>query len=319
MAVPLVAQIHEGLIFLEERKHKLTELMAHMGIETATGFEEPMIFVADAYYACKEMILPLLKKGHDLVTRVRSNTVGYFPAPKPKKPRRGRPRLYGKKVKLKNLLEEDDKFETAPSPVYGEQNVQIAYRCLNLLWRPLGRLVRFVLVKHPSRGRIMLMTTDLTMDPLAVIALYGYRFKIELGFKQAIHVIGAYAYHFWMKTMKPISRKSGDQNLHDESVYYWSKVIRKLKAYHCHIQLGCIAQGLLQYLAITKGAAVWYHFRSWLRTMNPNQPPSELVVAHALRSTLFEFLDTADPNNELKKIMREYEDPWQRPQMRMVA
>ena len=29
------------------------------------------------------------------------------------------------------------------------------------------------------------------MDPLDVIILYGYRFKIELAFKHALHVVGA--------------------------------------------------------------------------------------------------------------------------------
>jgi hypothetical protein len=31
-------------------------------------------------------------------------------------------------------------------------------------------------------------------DPLDVIVLDGYRFKIELGFRQGLHVIGTYAY-----------------------------------------------------------------------------------------------------------------------------
>jgi hypothetical protein len=35
------------------------------------------------------------------------------------------------------------------------------------------------------------------MDPLDVIILYGYRFKIELSFRHALHVVGSYAYHFW--------------------------------------------------------------------------------------------------------------------------
>lgn len=318
-AIPLSAQIHEGLIFREDGSGTLPQKMADMGIEIVQSMGGYVIFVADAYYACKEMIRPLLEKGHDLVTRVRSNAVAYFPAPKPKKRGPGRPKIYGEKVKLKRLMEEATEFNTAPSPVYGEGNVEIAYRCLDLLWRPLGRLVRFVLVRHPFRGQIILMTTDVTMDPLAVIALYGYRFKIELGFKQAINVIGTYAYHFWMKSMKSISRKSGDQNLIDQPIEYWNQVIRKINAYHRYIQLGCVAQGLLQYLAITKGSVVWTHFRSWLRTMNPNRPPSELVVAQALRSTLKEFLATTAPDNELKNILREYEDPQQVPILKKAA
>ncbi|MCP4614455.1 MAG: transposase [Planctomycetes bacterium] len=318
-AVPLTAEIHEGVVFTEDRKQTLPTKMAGLGVEIARYLDEPAIFVGDAYYACKQMINPLLEQGHDLVTRVRSNAVAYFKAPSPKVRRRGRPKLYGKKVKLKKLFENVSEFIAAPSPVYGETMVEISYLNLDLLWRPLGRLVRFVLVIHPRRGRIILMTTDLTMDPLAVIALYGYRFKIELGFKQAVHVIGTYAYHFWMKGMKPIKGNSGDQNLEKESLEYWREVIRKLTAYERYIQLGCIAQGLLQYLAMTRGAVVWNHFKSWLKTMNLNQPPSELVVAHALRASLNDFLATTTLEKEFKNILKEYADPGQRPELKKAA
>ena len=42
--------------------------------------------------------------------------------------------------------------------------------------------------------------------------------KIEVSFKQAIHTLGTYAYHFWMAEMTPIRRRSGDQHLHRRSV-----------------------------------------------------------------------------------------------------
>ena len=85
------------------------------------------------------------------------------------------------------------------------------------MWRPVGRLVRFVLVRHPKRGQIILMSTDVTMEPLDVIKLYAYRYKIELGFRQALHVVGSYAYHFWMMAMAPIARRSGNQYMHHRS------------------------------------------------------------------------------------------------------
>ena len=78
---------------------------------------------------------------------------------------------------------------------------------------------------------------------------------------------------------------------------------RKLDAYHRYVLLGCIAQGLLQYLALYFRVEVWRQFRSWLRTMNPAQPPSEAVVAQALRNTLPAFL-AADPDeHDLKKFI----------------
>ena len=47
-------------------------------------------------------------------------------------------------------------------------------------------------------------------EALQVIELFGVRFKIEVSFKQAIHTVGAYAYHFWMQDMDPIRRGDGD-------------------------------------------------------------------------------------------------------------
>ena len=130
------------------------------------------------------------------------------------------------------------------------------------------------------------------MSPLEVIHLYGIRFKIELSFKQALRVLGTYAYHFWMRAMKPISHRghSGDRHLHRESDTYRDGVRRKVAAYHRHIQLGLVAQGLLQYLAVRAPAAVWSCFGSWLRTIRPGIPPSEKVTAVALRNALPEFL-----------------------------
>ncbi len=139
--------------------------------------------------------------------------------------------------------------------------------------------------------------------------LYSYRFKIETGFRQAIHVLGVYAYHFWMEEMTPIKRRSGNQHLHMKSEDYRRRVRRKMNAYHLHVQLGCIAQGLLLHLAVNHGAAVWKHFRSWLRTMDPSRPPSELVVASSLRDTLPQFLDGGAGEDELRKFTADYRRP----------
>jgi len=71
---------------------------------------------------------------------------------------------------------------------------------------------------------------------------------------------------------------------------YKEAVQREIAAYHRFVQLACIAWGLLQLPAFEKRATVWEHFRSWLRAMNPELPPSELVVVQVLRTTLEEFL-----------------------------
>jgi hypothetical protein len=307
-AVPLTSRIHEGVVLCTLNKRTLLDKMVTLMFSVTEGLNRKFLLVADAYYASRKIIIPLLTQGHQLLSRVRSNAVAYFPPPAPstRRKRKGRPRTYGKKVRLKDLMKETAAFISAPSPVYGEQNVMLRYRCLDLFWRPVGRLVRFVLVVHPHRGCIFLLATDLTLAPLEIIQLYGCRFKIEVGFRQAVHVLGAYAYHFWMSGMTPIRHGAGNQFLHRKSKKYRADVQRKLRAYHVYVQLGCIAQGLLLHLSMNHSATVWLHFRSWLRTMNPKLPPSELIVAHALRADLPGFIADCAGDANMKKMLDEY-------------
>src|SRR6267154_3238774 len=265
--------------------------------------------VADAYYAAGKMARGLLKQGNHLVTRVKSNAVAYAPAtPKKGKKTRGRPKTYGKKKKLKSLLANIKSMQQAASPVYGEHNVTLRYRVCDLLWRPAGRLVRFVAVVHPTRGSCILMCTDTSLSAVDIIRLYGLRFKIECSFKQAVRQIGSSSYHFWMKDMIPLRYHNGNQYLHRKSPDYRNRVKRKMRAYHAFIQAGVVAQRLLQYLAVVAPKLVWDSFGSWLRTIRPDIPPSEFVVAKALRHTLPEFLMGSAKNGSLAKFIADRQD-----------
>jgi len=154
---------------------------------------------------------------------------------------------------------------------------------------------------------------------LDVILLYGHRFKIETGFRQAIHVLGSYAYHFWMKGMVPIARRSKGQDLQGKTKKYNQQIWRKMKAYHLYVQLGCIAQGLMLLLAVQHGTTVWYHFRSWLRTMDPARPPSELVVAYVLRDQLPELFRGLAVDQNAEKLLDQYIIPEEVRSHRQVA
>lgn len=303
VAIPLASRIHEGVVF-SNRHHrslldKLIELLGSLQITL------PSYLVADTYYASAKMIHPMLKAGNHLVTAVRSNAVAYEASPPTAGPKRGRPRTYGAKITLKALFKEEGVFESAKSPVYGEKDVMLRYRVLDLCWKPVGHLVRFVMVIHPTRGKKVFLSTDLSLTGLQVIELYGVRFKIEVSFKQAIYTVGTYAYHFWMKAMTPRPRRSGNQYLHHKPSCYRNQVKRKIAAYHAHIQLGVIAQGILQVLSIRCTAAVWRHFGSWIRTIRPDILPSELVVSVALRHSLPLFLADSPRDHILAKFIRE--------------
>ena len=306
-SVPLAVRIHEGLVWSNRDKRTLLDKM--LGLLDILAIKVPFYFVADAYYAAGKMVIGLLNQGNHLLTRVKSNAVAYAPAtPKKGRKKKGRPKTYGKKIKLKSLLWDTKSMQQVASPVYGERGVTIQYRVRDLLWRPARRLVRFVAVIHPTRGSCILMCPDASLSAVDIIRLYGLRFKIECSFKQAVRQIGSFSYHFWMKDMIPLRYHNGNQYLHRKSPDYRNRVKRKMRAYHAFIQAGVVAQGLLQYLAVVAPKLVWESFGSWLRTIRPGIPPSEFVVANALRQTLPEFLVGPSKNDSLTKFIVDRQD-----------
>lgn len=281
-AIPLVAQIHDGLVYSNRCSVTIIGKFMKLFSQLVNIAEHPAILIADAYYAASSVVHSVLEEGCHIVTRVQHNAVAHYPPVPAGKKKRGRPPKYGEKVWLSKLFFQFDEIAT--------QLEDCRYYCINLLWKQAKHLVRFVLIEHETKGRCIIMTTHLSLDPLTIVKIYRIRWMIETGFKQAIHVIGTFSYHFWMKTMEPIRRRSKGQWLHRKSASYRQQVERKLKAFHVHVMLGCICQGLALHLSLNFREAVWASFSGWLRTMNRSQEPSELVVANALSATLPNFL-----------------------------
>jgi hypothetical protein len=303
-AIPLAGQIHEGIRLHYTDSRTLLDKMFELLI--GLNLPEACYFVADKYYCSGRFIKQLISKNIHLVTMMKKNAVAYYPAKIEPKGHRGRPKKYGKKTKLFDLFKTELPFIKAPMP--GNSKLMIEYYQIQLLWKPLGELVQFVLTRHPTRGEAVAMSTDLTLDPLCLIFAYSLRFKIEVMFKQAVHQAGVFLYRFWLRLMSSRKRGSGDQNLQFAPKRVKEKIANKVRAYHLFILLGFIAQGLMQHLSIHYRDIVWKNFGTWLRTVRVGTLPSEMVVASAMKNTYAEFLIEGEYGGIFKKFMRDKVD-----------
>ena len=240
----------------------------------------------------------------------------------------------GRKMPGVKKLHQESQNNSKPEYIFGhscQAIAVVAHAASSFLAVPLATVIHEGVVFSNRDKRTLLDKLILLLDSLAITIphylvadryyasakviipllkcgqhlITAVRFKIEVTFKQAVHTVGTWCYHFWMADMTPRPNRSGNQHVHHKSERYRAAVRRKLAAYDCHLQIGTIAQGLLQMLAILHTGTVWQRFGSWLRTIRPGIAPSEGVVALALRQCLPEFLVTNRESNILAKLITE--------------
>ena len=137
VAIPLAARLHEGIVLSNRDKRTLLDKML---ILLKSLFVKPLFyFVGDAYYCNKKMVNGLIKCGNNLVIRARTNAVAYEQPIDDGKIKRGRKRIYGKKIALKSLFDQLSGWTEDDSPVYGEKNTKIRYLVKDRLCHPVGK------------------------------------------------------------------------------------------------------------------------------------------------------------------------------------
>lgn len=302
--VPLRAEIHEGVERLRQMQGKtapivgkkekvtVTTLMASMASELASSLQTRCLIVLDAYFAVGPVFL-ILKNMVDsqgdrmlhIVTRAKNNAVAYEDPPAKAEGRSGRPRKYGTKRKLMKVFKTcENQFEELMLEVYGQCKT-LSFLCLDLMWKPIGEKVRFVLVRDGDKCFI-LMCSDLAMPAAEIIRAYSYRFKIEVGFKVLKHVMGVFFYHFWTSAWPRLNRKGKSDLSAIEDPRSIRLIGQTAEAIDRFVAIGCIATGILQILALSKAGSVWENYMGWLRTVT-SEIPSEEVVQSVVREEFF--------------------------------
>jgi len=295
-AIPLWANIQEGLALstdsADRRSLSKTVQIVEMAKQTTLAMGTEAYLVLDAYFAVGPVFLAAAQELNGIsnfvhiLTRAKKNVVAYCKPPARKKHKRGRPREYGKKLKLAKLFDSKAKcyiFQTIEANIYG-QSENIRYLILDLLWKPVKGMLRFVLVET-SRGRIILMTSDLNLDPVTAIQMYCRRVTIETMFDTLKNTLGAMAYHFWSQYLRPASRRLKKKKDHKQNSLNPMQTQNTLAAIEKFVNVQLLVLGMLQLIAKQFPVEVKAKANCWLRTVSTNTP-SEFVTRAALANIL---------------------------------
>lgn len=183
-----------------------------------------------------------------------------------------------------------DVFGTAEALVYHKSET-IRYLTLDLLWKPIKGTLRFILLET-SRGRIILMTSDLTLDPIAALQLYCRRVTIETLFDTLKNTLGGMAYHFWSQYLSPASRRPRKKTLQRQSSSAPAKTQNTLAAIEKFVNVQLLVMGMLQLLAKSFPEQVRAKAQCWLRTVTSNTPSefiTQTTMAKTIKNNLYGF------------------------------
>ena len=292
-ATPLWANIQEGLTPADGADYlPKTIRIVRMAQEVAKAMGRGAYLVLDAYFAVGPVFRTAAEERHagentvHILTRAKKNVVAYRPAPKPRKPRRGRRKKYGAKLHLMKLFDskaQTHRFETAEASAYGRTET-VRYLTLDLLWKPIKGMLRFILIES-ARGRLILMTSDLNLDPLAALQLYCGRVTIETVFDMLKNTLGALGYHFWSQYLSPASRRPRKNAAQYQSSSNPARTRNTLAAIEKFVAVQILALGMLQFVAMKFPDQVKAEARCWLRTTT-SATPSAFVTRTALANVI---------------------------------
>lgn len=159
-------------------------------------FDLPVLAVCDSWFGNSSLLRELRKmlgaENVHMLSRLRISSVLYDMPGKKKNPGRGRPRKYGKRLPHVRTLADNMKDEARTEKVfiYGrERNCTFSELiCMSKAWKCQ---VKIVFVYRANGTVFPLITSDLTLTAAQMIEYYAARWKIESGFKELKHEIGA--------------------------------------------------------------------------------------------------------------------------------
>ena len=263
--IPLDFTIQDGLRATASWANgNLSNSLSHVIQMIRNGHAITQTFASDTYFALDRYFLtvPLLQElcelntsseyRLDIITRAKMNCTAYHKPESGSTPHRGRPRKKGNAVRLSELFESrSNDFTKATAFMYGK-NQEIEYLSLSLLWgTKLYQELQFVLVKYGNVTAI-LVSTDLSLDPVSIIEAYAHRFKTECMFREMKQQMHGFSYHFGNQKVPKLNKfkkKTDPDPLLQISEDSQESVLGTIDAMERFVLCSEISMGLIQLIA----------------------------------------------------------------------
>ncbi len=264
-AFPLAALLFVPKKYCPEDWEFKTKIeLAELLLKRFTWSGKKIILLVDNLYAKGKLAFDIANVV--MVSRLRSNAALYQVPIQPKKPKAGRPKLRGTKVKPLHLYRRRSKHQLLSLKIYGKTVTIKAFVDVLMPSRTLGsQPILVVIFPQRTKKKVKMnvfFSTDLTMSPVRLLELYARRFKIEDLFDE-VKTFGGFA-DCQQRSFTPIKR---------------------------HATFTLIAYSLLRLLSITLENAEHIEAMPWWK---PSGPPSVTRIRRALaKSISFSSLKTS--------------------------
>lgn len=150
---------------------------------------KPLWVVVDGAYAKAPFLKPVCGLGLTVVSRLRKDA-HLRTLPRLQPGRRGRPRVYGEqRLDLAKRAGQRRGWATGTFDLYGKPTVK-RYKTFLATWRPVGGVIRVVLVDEPA-GWVAYFCTDSAASVADILGCVAGRFSLETAFRDCKEVVGA--------------------------------------------------------------------------------------------------------------------------------
>lgn len=146
--------------------------------------------VTDGGFTRASFLRPVVTMGAVIVTRLRKDAVLHAQLKQPAKRKRGRPRKYGKRIKLQSIVNNPDSWFRIEAILYGKKEIK-EVKVFKALYKPAGCMVQVLVVQESKDCFRAFMCTDMTASAVKILETVADRYAIEQNFSDIKEIEGA--------------------------------------------------------------------------------------------------------------------------------